>query len=322
MQRHRLALGVLLLALASAPARGEAPAKKGGFSLAGLNVDAALIVEGGPGKDGIRSVDQPVFVELPQAVWLTKETEVLGVKLGEDARAYPVRMLEYHQIVNDVVNGQPIAVSYDPLAGAPRAWSRSAGGKTLRFGVSGLLYNHNFLMYDRETESLWCQFSGRAIAGPLAGKQLARVPVRQETAVTWIARVGDTRLLRHPDPEHIHYSMSPYSAYWLQDRLLFPVGARDERYHAKELVLGVTVGDVSRAYLGSILTREGGKVDERIGHRRVQLRYSSETGTFDWEVDDGVQVDESYWLAWKAFHPNGEVWRDGAKPKPAAETKP
>jgi hypothetical protein len=308
MRRHRLALGALLLPLLLA---ADTPTK-GGFTLSGLTVDPKLIVDGGPGKDGIKSVDAPVFVPLPQAVWLTKETEVIGVKLGEDARAYPVRMLEYHQIVNDVVDGKPITVSYDPLAGSPRAWSRSVDGRTLRFGVSGLIYNHNFLLYDRETSSLWCQMLGRAISGPLAGKQLSRIPVRQETAGTWVTRVGDTKILRHPDPEHIHYSLSPYSAYWLQDRTIFPVAARDERYHAKELVLGVTAGDVTRAYLGSILTREGGRVDEKIGSRRVQVRYVSETGTFDWEVDDGVQVDESYWLAWKAFHPKTEIWRDKA----------
>ena len=307
MRRLPLLLGLLFLPLLALAA--DAP-KKGAFTLTGLTVDAELIVDGGPGKDGIKSVDKPEFIGLNEAVWLTKETEVLGVKLREDARAYPVRMIEYHQVVNDVVDGKPLAVTYDPLAGAPRVWMRTVDGKTLRFGVSGLIYNHNFLLYDHETSSLWCQMLGRAISGPLAGKQLASVPVRQETAGTWVLRSPDSKFMKHPDPEHIHYSMSPYTAYWLQDKLIFPVAARDERYHAKELVLGVTAGSVTRAYLGSILTREGGRVDEKIGSRRIQVRYVSETGTFDWEVDDGVQVDESYWLAWKAFHPNTEIWKD------------
>ena len=96
---------------------------------------------------------------------------MLGVSIGGDARAYlDSPILEYHQIVNDTVGGVPIAVTYDPLTGAPLAWKRSVGGRTLRFGVSGLLYNSGFLLYDHETESLWSQFDGRAIAGPLAGK--------------------------------------------------------------------------------------------------------------------------------------------------------
>lgn len=308
-----LALAALALLLANPVAlraAAEDAPKKGGFGLTKLQVDAAQIVEGGPGKDGIHSVDAPKFAELPKATWILRDTEVLGVALGGEARAYPVRILEYHQIVNDVIGDVPIAVTYDPLAGSPLVYSRRVGGKTLTFGVSGLIYNDNFLMFDRETESLWSQFEGRAIAGPLSGKRLERIPVRQETAVAWVARAGDTRFLREPDPEHIHYAISPYSEYWLQDRILFPVAARDDRYHPKELVLGVVVDGVTRAYLGSILTREGGSADERIHGKRVKVRYTSETGTFSYDVDEGVEVTEAYWLAWKAFHPDTEIWRD------------
>jgi hypothetical protein len=313
MRFARVALASLLLlgsgSAATHAGTEEAP-KKQGFVLSKLQVDAAEIREGGPKRDSIRSVDAPVFVELPEATWIARETEVLGVVVGEEARAYPVRMLDYHQIVNDVIGDVPIAVTYDPLAGAPLVFSRRVGGKTLHFGISGLLYNHNFLMYDRETESLWSQFLGRAIAGPLAGQQLERLPVRQQTAGAWIARAGATRVMRHPEPERIHYQVSPYSTYWIQDRILFPVQARDERFHSKELVLGVVVDGKPRAYIGSIVTREGGKVDERIGGKRVQVRYATETGTFDWDVDPGVEVTESDWLAWKAFHPDTEIWRD------------
>jgi hypothetical protein len=319
MQRRLPAcLAALLQAAALAAHAADAP-QKGGFTLTKLEVDASKIVEGGPGKDGIHSVDAPKFVELPEAPWLGLETEVLGLQVGDEARAYPVRMLEYHQIVNDVIGDKPVAVTYDPLAGTPVAFSRKVGGRTLTFGVSGLLYNDNFLMFDRETNSLWSQFLGKAIAGPLAGQRLERLPLRQETAVAWVKRAGGTQVLVHPDPEHVPYIESPYSAYWLQDKVLFPVAAQDDRYHAKELVLGVVVDGKARAYLGSILTRDG-NADERIGGKRVQVRYSSDTGTFDWDVDEGVEVAEAYWLAWKAFHPDTEIWHDDAK-KPTPKEK-
>jgi hypothetical protein len=280
----------------------------GGFELSGLSVPREHVVAGGPGKDGIVSVDAPEFSHIGEATWVGRDTEVLGIVVGKESRAYPVRMLEYHQIVNDVVDGVPIAVTYDPLAGTPIAFRRQAGGRTLSFGVSGLLYNHNFLLYDRETLSLWSQFLGRAVAGELAGQQLERVPVHQETAASWIARHVDSLFMRPPFPEKVFYQMSPYASYWVQDKTLYPIAAVDPAYHAKELVLGVVVGDTQRAYLGSILTRDGGSVDEKIAGRRVQVRYASETGTFQWEVDDGIQVTEAYWLAWKAFHPDTEVW--------------
>jgi hypothetical protein len=291
---------------------GGAPEELGGFTLTGLRVDRALLVAGGPGKDGIKSVDAPEFSDIGSATWVGRDTEVLGLEIDGEARAYPVRMLEYHQIVNDVVGGVPVAITYDPLTGTPFAWRRELGGKTFELGVSGLLYNDNFLMFDRGGDSLWSQVLGEAIAGPRAGQKLQRIELRQETTGDWLARHMQSLFLRPPFPEKVSYLMSPYQAYWLEDRIHFPVAARDERFHAKELVVGVVVGDTARAYLGSILTREGSAVDERIGGKRIRVSYQSETGTFQWQVDDGVALWEAYWFAWKAFNPATEIWRDGA----------
>jgi hypothetical protein len=306
MRWERGATLMALSALLAAAAGGET---LGGFELSRLSVPREQVVAGGPGKDGIVSVDAPEFSHIGEATWIGRDTEVIGIEVGGEARAYPVRMLEYHQVVNDVVGGVPIAVTYDPLAGTPLAYRRQVSGRTLTFGVSGLLYNHNFLLHDRETGSLWSQFLGRAVAGELSGQRLDRVPVHQETAVAWVARHVDSLFMRPPFPEKVFYQMSPYASYWVQDKMLYPIAAVDPTYHAKELVLGVVVGDTERAYLGSILTREGGEVDEKIAGRRVKVSYSSETGTFHWEADEGVEVTEAYWLAWKAFHPDTEVWR-------------
>jgi hypothetical protein len=301
---------LLAIVLLAAPG-GLRAASLGGFELTNLNVDREHLVAGGPGKDKIRTVDAPEFSHIGEASWIGRDTEVLGIEVEGEARAYPVRMLEYHQIVNDVVGGVPIAVTYDPLAGTPIAYRRRVDGRTLVFGVSGLLYNHNFLFFDRETESLWSQFLGRAVAGPLAGKRLERVTVHQETAGAWIARHMESLFMRPPFPEKVFYQMSPYAAYWIEDKTLFPLAAADSTYHAKELVLGVVVGDTARAYVGSILTRDGGESDEKIDGKRVRVLYDSETGTFHWDVDEGVLATEAYWLAWKAFHPETEIWHAG-----------
>jgi hypothetical protein len=289
----------------------------GGFDLANLSVDRAHVVNGGPGRDGIKTVDAPEFSHIGEAGWIGRDTEVLGVEVEGEARAYPLRVLEYHQIVNDVVGGVPIAITYDPLAGTPIAYRRQQGDEALVFGVSGLLYNHNFLLFDRQTNSLWSQFLGMAVAGPLVGKRLERVAVRQEPAGAWIARHMESLFLRPPFAEKVSYQVSPYASYWVADKTLFPLAAKDPTYHAKELVLGVRVGDVARAYIGSILTRDGGEADQQIEGKRVRVSYQTETGTFQWEVDEGVLVTEAYWLTWKAFHPSTEVWHANAA---AAET--
>ena len=245
-------------------------------------------------------------------------TEVIGLEIAGDARAYPLRILEYHQIVNDTVGGVPVAVTYDPLAGTPFAWRREARGRTLTFGVSGLLYNHNFLLFDRGTGSLWSQFLGKAIAGPLAGETLRRVEARQTIGAAWLEQHPDGRVLRQPLPDKIDYRVSPYQTYWVKDEILFPVAARDDRYHPKELVLGVVAGGEKRAYLGSIVTREGGELEDTVGGVPVKIRYDTDTGTFAWEIPDEATVVEAYWLAWKAFHPDTQIWRDEKSDEKAA----
>jgi hypothetical protein len=300
-------IGLAPLLLAAAAFAAEA-ASLGGFRLEPLGVERAYLVEGGPGRDGIKSVDAPEFSSIEDAGWIGRDTEVVGIVVGGEARAYPIRMLDFHQIVNDTIAGVPVVVTYDPLAGTPAAYRRSVGGKTLTFGVSGLIHNHNFLLFDRETDSLWSQFQGKAIAGARAGQALERIVVRQETAGRWIQRHADTRFLRPPMPEKIHYRLSPYAAYWIENKTIFPVAAQDETYHAKELVLGIVAGETTRAYLGSEVTRAGGRLEDRVGDRKIQVFYDSETGTFGWEADDGIAVFEAYWLAWKAFHPETEVW--------------
>ena len=281
-----------------------------GFAITRQTVDRAEIVPGGPPRDGIRSIDDPRFVPSEDATWVDDGTPVLGVVRKEDARAYPVHLMDYHQIANDVVGGLPLAVTWDPLTGVPRAFERTVDGRTLTFGVSGLIYNSGFLMYDRETESLWSQFLGQAISGPLAGKRLARVPIRQEDLTSWRTRVSNTRVLERPLPTKIDYRFSPFEKYLVEDSTRFPVKASDERFHAKELVLGVVAGGEARAYLGSILTREGGWAEDTLQGRKIQIDYSSELAVFRWEAPADVEVTEAYWFAWKAFHPDTKIWKD------------
>lgn len=292
-----------------------------GFSLENLSVPRDSIVAGGPRRDGVHSVESPEFAPAAEARWVTGMTPVIGVALGGVARAYPTHLLEFHQVVNDTLADVPIAVTYDPLAGVPRAWRRKVDGKLLEFGVSGLIHNSNFILYDRQTESLWLQFDGRAIAGPLLGKRLEPLVVRQEILDLWLARHADSVVLRPPDPERHGYRYSPYRAYWVKDEIPFPVAAEDRSYHAKELVVGVVVDGVARAYLGSILTVAGGRAVDEIAGKRIQIDYDTNLGAFAWDVSNGVSVTEAYWFAWKAFHPDTDVWQP-TRSSPEANTSP
>lgn len=290
--------------------RDRDPKQLYGFSTSGAVVDRAKILAGGPGRDGIRAVDAPTFASSEAGDAVAPETPVIGISIAGDARAYLIPILEYHQIVNDEVGGVPLAITYDPLTGAARVFRRTVQGKKLRFGVSGLVFNSGFLLFDRETESLWSQFTGRGLAGSFADVRLEELRSRQEEFASWSKREPKTRILIPPDPEHIDYNRPPYAGYAEEDRWNFPLEAGDRRFHAKELVVGVSADGKSRAYLASLLTRNGGRAEDEIAGKKISVSYESDRGVFEWDAPEGVAVTESYWFAWKAFHPDTEIWKD------------
>ena len=151
-------------------------------------------------------------------------------------------------------------------------------------------------------------FLGRAIAGPMAGRELVRLRVRQEPFGVWIGREPLSKVLARPLPRRIDYRYSPYSSYWISETVPFPVEAKDDRYHPKEVVLGVEVKGVTRAYLGSVLTALGGRIVDEIEGHKIRIAYESEVGSFIWEAPEAVEVSDAYWFSWKAFHPETQIW--------------
>ena len=315
VMRSRTVALLLALAMASAAVAAEDPAPEkppmNGFDLRKHGVPLQDIRAGGPARDQVEAIDEPKYASLEQARWVRDGTPVIGVSHGGASRALPVHLMEFHQVANDELGGVPVVISFDPLTSTPRAFLATVDGKRLRFGVSGLVYNSGFLMYDHETESLWSQFLGKAIAGPLTGATLTRLGVRQEPLGVWRGRVPDTLVLARPRPRQINYSHSPYRSYWVSETVPFPVAASDERYHPKEVVLGVQVGGVSRAYLGSVMTAAGGRIVDEVAGVKLRIEYDSEVANFLWDAPESVAVTDTYWFAWKAFHPDTEIWNGG-----------
>lgn len=310
-----LALGVIL---AAAPLAAE-PVKNG-FDLAGARVPASEIVEGGPARDGIRSVDEPSWASPEEArEWVAPGNPVIGVSLGGEALTVPLHLIEYHQVVNAAIGDRPIAITYDPLTGVPRAWERLVEDRTLELGVSGLVHNGSFLMYDRQTESLWVQLTGRALAGPLAGRELPRLRVRMEPLAAWLSRHPGAKVMERPAPRKIDYRYSPFSAYIASETVPFPVKARDDAHHPKEMALGVEAEGVARAYLSTAVTAAGGRVRDEVAGHTLELVYDVEEAVFSWEAPPELRVTEGFWFAWKAFHPDTEVWQpeEGTAPSGA-----
>jgi hypothetical protein len=272
--RKLLAGGFLHLAIGilATPPATTADASLNGFDLDRTLLPREEIRAGGPSRDGIESVDEPEFVSVEEARWVAERNPVLGIAVGEEAHVYPVHLIEPHQIVNDEVGGVTVVVTYDPLVAVPRAYRREVEGRILTFGVSGLVYNSNFLLYDRETESVWLQFTGEAIAGPMAGKKLDRIPIRQELLGTWLSRHPLSRVLSRPRPTKIDYRYSRYTRYMIQDNIIFPgrslprqgAGARSGRRRQAARVSRIPRHQSGRAGRGRVPRQEG---RARLQHR-------------------------------------------------------
>jgi len=160
---------VALYAAAILFAGPDLPAQvRNGFDLSNALVPVEEIHAGGPPRDGIPSIDEPRFQPAGEIRFLSDSDLVFGVGEGRDRRAYPLRILVWHELVNDVVGGRPLVISYCPLCGTAMAFDRRVRGRTLTFGVSGLLYQSDVLMYDRETESLWTQLGMEGVSGSFA----------------------------------------------------------------------------------------------------------------------------------------------------------
>ncbi len=222
----------------------------------------------GAAKDAIPAVTEPTFDT--DEVYVTDDDLVIGVALNGDARAYPVKVLTRHEIVNDVVGGEPVAVTYCPLCGTGIVFDRTVDGDTLVFKVSGLLWNSDLVMYDTATESYWSQVEGLAIDGPFHGAVLDVVNARTITWRGWTDIHPDTKLLDRPFPPcppgedcpsgGINYDYDPYGAngYYDDPSIWFPVEHEDGqgRLHPKAMVAGVRLGGEARAYAFSLLERD------------------------------------------------------------------
>ncbi|MCE0488088.1 DUF3179 domain-containing protein [Ornithinimicrobium sediminis] len=176
-------------------------------------VDVDRIRSGGPPPDGIPAIDEPRFEPASQVEWLDEREPVLALDLAGQSRAYPVQVLTWHEIVNDTVGGVPVAVTYCPLCNSALAFERELDDHLVTFGTSGSLYNSALVMYDRQTESLWSQIEGRAIAGELTGTELERVPVATVPWSTWVEANPEGWVLSRPTGTGRDYGRNPYVGY-------------------------------------------------------------------------------------------------------------
>jgi hypothetical protein len=284
-----------------------------GFDLSNSSIPPELILSGGPDKDGIPAIDNPRFISAQQATFLNDESRILGIEIDGVSKAYPIAILNWHEIVNDEINGHAYAITYCPLCGTGVAFAADIGDQKLDFGVSGLLYNSDVLLYDRQTESLWSQIMRKAISGELRGKELTQLPITHTSWSDWRANHPQTQVLSEKTGFSRDYRRDPYQGYEQSQATYFRVTHEaPPAYHPKERVLGLEIDGRFKAYPFVEI--------DRGGVRELKDRFAGENLTIHWDkshrrahiTDDRgstLPTIEGFWFAWFTFHPETEIYR-------------
>ena len=264
------------------------------------------IVWGGVRVDGIPALDQPRLVAAAEATYLNDDDRVFGVEIGGDARAYPLRVADWHEMVNDTVGGVPVSLAYCTLCGAGILFAGRVAGRAapFTFGSSGLLYRSNKLMYDRATDSLWNQFTGKPVTGALLGSgiTLQVLPVALTSWSAWRGLHPGTRVLSLDTGFIRDYAPGKaYGHYFASKDLAFPAAVRDARLQ-KDLAFGIRLAGGVKAWpLGRFA--QGALVQDQVGLLDVVLIGEASGG--------GVRAYEAQGRTFHRAGPNTLAAADG-----------
>lgn len=227
---------------------------------------------GGVVLDGIPALRNAAMIPAEEADYLTPQEPVFGISINGDHRAYPLRIMDWHELANDVVGGVPLSLAYCTLCGAGIAFDgRASNGETYTFGSSGFLYRSNKLMYDHQTLTLWNQITGEPVLGELAGSgiQLDLLPVVVTSWEAWLEQHPDTKVLDIETGHVRNYEPgAAYGAYFASDGTMFPVWQRSQLLETKDRVYALRVENIPKAYPLETLIREQ-VVNDVIGETSV-----------------------------------------------------
>ena len=226
---------------------------------------------GGPGQDGIPAIDFPRFspIDSPEFDFLRDNDYVVGVFIDGEYRAYPHPILNYHEIVNDEASYTDFVLSYCPLTGTALAWDADDNVVNAEFGVSGMLYNSNLILYDRETGSHWSQMLERSVRGSRVDEVPERIQVIETTWRTWKAMYPDSKILSVETGHERDYIAYPYGTYRWDEFLIFPISYDDNRMHRKRRVIGMHAGSFSKVYQIDAFPAEIATLHEQINGQPV-----------------------------------------------------
>jgi hypothetical protein len=274
------------------------------------SIDLEMVLDGGPGKDGIPALTDPTFVDVDAARDMLEPT-IRGIFLSFDGekRFYPYNIMVWHEVVNDIVGNTPVLVTFCPLCGTAIVFDPVMGGQRHLFGVSGKLYESNLLMYDEQTESLWSQAIGDAVVGERTGTTLSYLPMQLITFADILDNHPDAKVLSEDTGYSRNYNRYPYGDYDSNDVFIFPVSVSDTRLPSKELIYAVNAGTDSLAIAIQSI-EDDSSLNIELGPFDVSVeRTDSAVTVRNAKSGDSIPGYYSMWFSWATHHQdNGYVW--------------
>lgn len=236
---------------------GCGPEEADDFGFGEWSIPQEMVLSGGVPRDGIPAVDNPQFIGVNEVVTLNDADLVVGFKNGDDVRAYPHEILDWHEIVNDEVSGSNLSLTYCPLTGTALGWNRLIDGQATTFGVSGLLFNTNLLPYDRNSNSIWSQMLTSGVQGEHINRPVELLQIVEMPWGEWKKFYPNSAVLSRQTGFTRNYDRYPYGNYMESNQLYFPVDNMDNRVFGKERVLGVIIDDQAKIYRFESMNQDG-----------------------------------------------------------------
>jgi len=259
-------------------------------------------------RECIPSIDNPAFESVEQAdTWLKDSDTVFGLDYNGLVRAYPKRIMSWHEIVNDQFAEIPVAVTFCPLSGASTAFIRKVNDKETEFGMSPYIYNSNMIMYDRKTGNLWQQINYEAIVGDAARRNefLQWINIADATWGEWKAAHPDTEVLKRPDNSDRDYDRYPYGSYEENTEIRFGASDSDKRLHPKDVIYGVKIANTAKAYLKPTVELAG-TFEDNVGGVSILVEKAKDGSLVitNEETGDELLTQRAFWFVWSTFNPN------------------
>lgn len=282
-----------------------------GFVLQDLALPLEEMFLGGPARENIQPVDKPEFVQAREDDFLSGKDLVVGIAYNGIVKAYPARILNHHEIVNDKFGNIPVAVTYSPLSGSAAAYKAELNGQAQSFAVSAIVYNNNTLLFDRQSQSLWSQAIGQSVAGKTSGAAMEQIPAAWTTWDNWKALHPNTLVMNRNTGHSIDYAVDPYAEYEASRGIRYPLSKVNKAMPLKEKVVGVEINGKYRAYPMFVLQAENRPlIADTFNGQELLIRYDKESKTaLVTNVKGEIFPSKTgYWYTWFAFYPETDIY--------------